>query len=275
MVDRMPIDWKRRVAGCRRGSIFEHAGSATRLTFRIVDILPRWWDRGRLCRSVPVPASHNVHPEFGLLCPTPRFRRRLRLVLAGLVVAGLGAGVMAATGGSKPETAANRVDAAYLAGTVPAASIPPSSATAGSRTTVVAAAPTAAEKPACVGDTRSEATCLAVKLRKPRMVRVATDRPAIAAVAIGRSSAPATGMIEAPLSGAGASGAMAKASEAEVAAASATGSKKSVTTAKKPKKTASRQNRRRDPYWYGAPSWREVEYQRGGYGRGGYGSNFW
>ena len=118
MVDRMPIEWKRRVAGCRRGSIFEHAGSATRLTFRIVDILPRWWDRGRLCRSVPVPASHNVHPEFGLLCPTPRFRRRLRLVLAGLVVAGLGAGVMAATGGSKPETAANRVDAAYLAGTV-------------------------------------------------------------------------------------------------------------------------------------------------------------
>jgi hypothetical protein len=275
MVDRMPIKWKRRVAGCRRGSIFEHAGSATRLTFRTVDILPRWWDRGRLCRSVPVPASHNVHPEFGLLCPTPRFRRRLRLVLAGLVVAGLGAGVMAATGGSKPETAANRVDAAYLAGTVPAASIPPSSATAGSRTTVVAAAPTAAEKPACVGDTRSEATCLAVKLRKPRMVRVATDRPAIAAVAIGRSSAPATGMIEAPLSGAGASGAMAKASEAEVAAASATGSEKSVTTAKKPKKTASRQNRRRDPYWYGAPSWREVEYQRGGYGRGGYGSNFW
>ena len=222
-----------------------------------------------------MPASHNVHPEFGLLCPTPRFRRRLRLVLAGLVVAGVGAGVMAATGGSKPETAANRVDAAYLAGTVPAASIPPSSATAGSRTAVVAGAPTAAEKPACVGDTRSEASCLAVKLRKPRMVRVATDRPAIAAVAIGRSAAPATGMIEAALSGAGASGAMAKASEAEVAAASATGSEKSVTTAKKPKKTASRQNRRRDPYWYGAPSWREVEYQRGGYGRGGYGANFW
>ena len=61
-----------------------------------------------------MPASHNVHPEFGFLCPTPRFRRRLRLVLAGLVVAGIGAGVMAATGGSKPDAAANRVDAAYL-----------------------------------------------------------------------------------------------------------------------------------------------------------------
>jgi hypothetical protein len=33
-----------------------------------------------------VPASYNVHPEFGFLCPTPRFHRRVRLVLAGLVV---------------------------------------------------------------------------------------------------------------------------------------------------------------------------------------------
>jgi hypothetical protein len=245
------------------------------LTFRVVDILPRWWDRGRLCRSVPVPASHNVHPEFGLLCPTPRFRRRLRLVLAGLVVAGLGAGIMAATGGSKPEAAANRVDAASLARTVPAASTPRSSAAVGSRTGVVEGAPTTADKPACIGDTRSDANCLAVKPRKPRMVRVATDRPAIAAVAIGRSAAPAPGMIDVALPGAGPPGAMAKASEAEVAAASTTGSEKSVATAKKPKKSASRQNRRRDPYWYGAPSWREVEYQRGGYGRGGYGSNFW
>lgn len=222
-----------------------------------------------------MPASHNVHPEFGFLCPTPRFRRRLRLVLAGLVVAGLGAGVMAATGRSKPETAAKRVDAASFAGTAPAASTPPSFATVGSRTAVVEGAPTTADKSACVGDTRSAGNCLAVKLRKPRMVRVATDRPAIAAVAIGRSTDPATGMIDVALSGTGPSSAMAKASEAEVAAASATGSEKSVITAKKPKKSASRQNRRRDPYWYGAPSWREVEYQRGGYGRGGYGSNFW
>jgi hypothetical protein len=182
---------------------------------------------------------------------------------------------MAATGGSKPEAAANRVDAASFVGTAPAASTPPSFATVRPRMAVVEGAPATADKPACVGDIRSDGNCLAVKLRKPRMVRVATDRPAIAAVAIGRSAAPATGMIEAALSTTGASGAMAKASEAEVAAASVPGSEKSVTTAKKPKKSASRQNRRRDPYWYGAPSWREVEYQRGGYGRGGYGYNFW
>ena len=44
-----------------------------------------------------MPASYNVHPEFGFLCPTPRVHRWVRLVLAGLVVAGLGAGVLAAT----------------------------------------------------------------------------------------------------------------------------------------------------------------------------------
>jgi hypothetical protein len=155
---------------------------------------------------------------------------------------------------------------------------------------VVEGAPTTADKPACIGDTRSDANCLAVKPRKPRMVRVATDRPAIAAVAIGRSAAPAPGMIDVALPGAGPPGAMAKASEAEVAAASTTGSEKSVAAAKKPKKSASRQNRRRDPYWYGAPSWREVRVdawaargyaprerddQRGGYARGGFIPNVW
>jgi hypothetical protein len=222
-----------------------------------------------------VPASQYVHPEFGFLCPTPRFRRRLRLALAGLVVAGLGAGVMAATDGSKPDAAATRVDAASLAGTIPAASSAASSAAVGSRTAVVEGTQTATDKTSCVGDTQSEANCFSVKPRKPRMVRVATDRPAIAAVALGRNAAPATGIVDATLPGAGHSSAMAKASEAEVAAASSTGSEKSVATPKKAKRSAKRQAPRRDPYWYGAPSWREVEYQRGGYGRGGFAPNFW
>jgi hypothetical protein len=69
--------------------------------------------------------------------------------------------------------------------------------------------------------------------------------------------------------------ALAKASDAEVATASTTVSEKRVATPKKVKKTVSRRAPRRDPYWYGAPSWREVEYQRGGYGRGGFTPNFW
>jgi hypothetical protein len=122
-----------------------------------------------------VPASYNVHPEFGFLCPTPRFHRRVRLVLAGLVVG------WCLFGG---------------------------------------------------GDL---------------------------------------------LFGYGRARALAKASDAEVATASTAVSEKQVATPKRAKKTktVSRRVPRRDPNWYGAPSWREVEYQRGGYGRDGFTPNFW
>ena len=208
-----------------------------------------------------MPASYNVHPEFGFLCPTPRFHRRVRLVLAGFVAAGLGAGVLAATYSSRQEMTTNRVDAPSVAVTMPA---------------TVLASPQGTQalagKPGCVSDTQSDANCLPVKLRKPRMVRVATDRPALAGVALGRT-APTPVLIDTPP--ARAESALAKASDAEVATASTTVPEKRVATPKKAKKMASRRAPRRDPYWYGAPSWREVEYQRGGYGRGGFTLNFW
>jgi len=206
-----------------------------------------------------VPASYNVHPEFGFLCPTPRFHRRVRLVLAGFVAAGLGAGVLAATYSSRQEMTTNRVDAPSVAVTMPA---------------TVLASPQGTQalagKPGCVSDTQSDANCFSVKPRKPRMVRVATDRPALAGVALGRT-APTPVLIDTPPARAGS--ALAKASDAEVAAASTTISEKQVAKPKKAKKTASRRAPR--PYWYGAPAWREVEYQRGGYGRGGFTPNFW
>ena len=37
-----------------------------------------------------MPAAHYVHPEFGLLCPTPRLRRRLRIVFACMILAWIG-----------------------------------------------------------------------------------------------------------------------------------------------------------------------------------------
>jgi hypothetical protein len=206
-----------------------------------------------------VPASYNVHPEFGFLCPTPRFHRRVHLVLAGLVVAGLGVAVLAATDSSKQEMTTNRVDAPPVAVTMPGMILSPQGAQA------------LPAKPGC-GDTQSDANCFSVKLRKPRMVRVATDRPALAGVALGRT-APTQVLIDTPPAHAGS--ALAKASDAEVAAASTTISEKQVAKPKKAKKTASRRAPRRDPYWYGAPSWREVEYQRGGYVRGGFTPNFW
>ena len=206
-----------------------------------------------------MPASYNVHPEFGFLCATPRFHRQVRLVLAGFVAAGLGAGVLAATYSSRQEMTTNRVDAPPVAVTMPGMILSPQGAQA------------LPAKPGC-GDTQSDANCFSVKLRKPRMVRVATDRPALAGVALGRT-APTQVLIDTPPAHAGS--ALAKASDAEVAAASTTISEKQVVKPKKAKKTASRRAPRRDPYWYGAPSWREVEYQRGGYGRGGFTPNFW
>jgi len=208
-----------------------------------------------------VPASYNIHPEFGFLCPTPRFHRRVRLVLAGFVAAGLGAGVLAATYSSRQEMTTNRVDAPPVAVTMPGMILSPQGAQA------------LPAKPGCVSENQSDASnCLSVKPRKPRMVRVATDRPALAGVALGRT-APTQVLIDTPPAHAGS--ALAKASDAEVATASTTVPEKHVATPKKAKKTASRRAPRRDPYWYGAPSWREVEYQRGGYGRGGFTPNFW
>ena len=82
-------------------------------------------DRGEACWSSAVPASQYAHPEFGLLCPTPRFRRRLHLALAGLVVGALGVGVMAARDGTKPDIATTGTDAAFIAGTIPGTSPSP------------------------------------------------------------------------------------------------------------------------------------------------------
>jgi hypothetical protein len=161
-----------------------------------------------------------------------------------------------------------------MAVTMPAIILASPPATVGSRMPWVEGAQAPAGKPACVSDTQSDANCSSVKPRKPRMVRVATDRPALAGVALGRT-APTQVLIDTAPPPARAGSALAKASDTEVAIASTTVSEKHVATPKKAKKTASRRAPRRDPYWYGAPSWREVEYQRGGYGRGGFTPNFW
>src|SRR3954468_8680076 len=90
-------------------------------------------DRGEACWSSAVPASRFAHPEFGLLCPTPRFRRRLHLALTALVVGALGAAVMGASDRTKPGTTATGADVAFIAGTIPGTSPSPSSAAIGSR----------------------------------------------------------------------------------------------------------------------------------------------
>jgi hypothetical protein len=236
-----------------------------------------------------VPAFRYIHPEFGFFCPTPPFRRRLRVALACLVVAGVGAAVMATADGLKLAAAVTRADEASIAETTPARSLAPF-ATVVTRLPIVAGAQTTAGKSSCVGDTRTEGNCVSVKLRKPRMVWVANNRPAIAAIALGRSAAPTTGSIDAALLAAhtGSQGDPARPGEAAVAAAT-TEPQNAVATPKnkKAQKSARGQNHRRDQYQYGTPSWREVrvddwatrgyarDYQRGVYGRGGFTPNFW
>ena len=61
-----------------------------------------------------MPASDYIHPEFGFFCPTPRLRRRLRVALACLVVAGVGAAVMATADGPKLPAAVTRADEASI-----------------------------------------------------------------------------------------------------------------------------------------------------------------
>src|SRR5437016_9957241 len=182
-----------------------------------------------LCWRRPVPASHYIHPEFGFFCPTPRFRRRLRVALACLVVAGVGAAVMATADGPKLAAEVTRADEASIAETSPATSLAPFAAVV-PRLPIVAGAQTAADKPSCLGDTRTEGNCVSVKLRKPRMVWAANDRPAIAAVALGRSAAPTTGSMDAALLAAhtGSQGDPARPGEAAVVAASSTQDRKST-----------------------------------------------
>ena len=240
-----------------------------------------------------MPASHYIHPEFGFFCPTPRFGRRLRVALACLVVAGVGAAMMTAADRPKFAAPVTRADEASIAETTTATSLAPFASVV-SRLLIVAGAQTTADKPSCVGESQTEGNCVSVKLRKPRMVWVANNRPAIAAVALGHSAAPTTGSIDAALLAGrtGSQGDPARPGEAAVAAASSTEPQNAVATSKnkKAQKSARGQNHRRDQYRYGAPSWREVrvddwttrgyaprerDYQRGAYGRGGFTPNFW
>jgi hypothetical protein len=200
---------------------------------------------------------------------------------------------MATADGLKLAAAVTRADEASIAETTPARSLAPF-ATVVTRLPIVAGAQTTAGKSSCVGDTRTEGNCVSVKLRKPRMFWVANDRPAIAAVALGRSAAPTTGGIDVALLAArtDSQGDPARPGEAAVAAASSTEPQNAVATPKnkKAQKSARGQNHRRDQPRYGASSWREVrvddwaargyaprerDYQRGAYGRGGFTPNFW
>ncbi|MGA7487863.1 MAG: hypothetical protein WBW74_13120 [Xanthobacteraceae bacterium] len=204
-----------------------------------------------------------VHPEFGLFCPTPRLRRWLRVALV-LIAGGAGGLAVMASGHDPVAESALAVaavdedaDVATRPATIPAPSIVARSTRAAER------ALTDAGKPSCVGDTwvYLDGKCVAVKPRKPRMVRVPVYRPAIASIPLGRS-APAMTEGAKPVAGAAASrqGEGSKAAQAAPSNAATTAAaepaEQPAATPKKARKTAHNRSRRHDPYGY--DRWREV-----------------
>jgi hypothetical protein len=236
-----------------------------------------------------MPTAHDLHPDFGLLCPTKRLRRRMRIAVGCLLLA-LVAGVVLRASHSPPRT-------------LTSALVEPEAADAvtdpGQASAALLAAPsfTEAAKPGA-GNTdceRDDAThrtwayfegrCGADRARKP--LRAATARPALAGIALGRTPAPPqSAPALAPIPSI-----IAVERQAEPATSAATmptraeavtepSPRRSAAASKKPQKTARRENRRRDPAWRDAPSWREVRAAEWGaraygggerdYGRGGY-----
>jgi hypothetical protein len=247
-----------------------------------------------------MPAAHYAHPEFGLLCPTPRLRRKLRLGMACLIFALIGGAVLresnmppnansSSANSSGAMTAAHREEnggTSSAAGQLPAATLAP-------RSSLPAIAETGPVKNDCAQASAFRRTwayldgkCDKGTARKPRTVRVETDRPPLAAIAIGRIAVPErvpepAGFAPSVPTGREAHALKATpatpAAPAEVAAA-AEPPPRPATASKKSRKTAHSQQRRREPGGTEAVGWREVRtddwaargYGERDYGRGGY-----
>ena len=244
-----------------------------------------------------MPEAHYVHPEFGLFCPTPRLRRKLRLGLACLIFALIGGAVLRASNlppsansssvnSSSVMTAAHRGEGAATsadAGRLPAATL-------ATRPSLPAIAETGPVKNDCAHDSALhriwaylDGKCDKSRARKPRTVRVETDRPPIAAIAIGRIAAPervAEPASSAPSVPTGPQANPPKSAAAAPAemAASTEPSPRRAAASKKPQKTARSHQRRREPTGTDAVWWREVRAEDAGargygerdYGRGGF-----
>src|SRR5262245_43523563 len=244
-----------------------------------------------------MPAAHYVHPEFGLLCPTPRLRRRLRIVFACMILAWIGGAVLRAV--NAPPTAnpssANSLSTMTAAGGEKSAHTRSETGQAPAaglamRPSLPAVAETGVVEGACEQGSSLHRTwaylegkCVAGKARKPRAIRVETDRPPIAAIAIGRIAAPervaepASSAPSVPTGSQANPPKSAAAASAEMAASTEPSSRPAAAS-KKPRKTAHSQQRRREPGGTEAVGWREVRtddwgargYGERDYGRGGY-----
>jgi len=140
------------------------------------------------------PARH-FHPEFGYFCPSPSFRRKLRVAVACIVIGAIAgtSGVLVLKAAHDPD--ANRAMTFARIDDSPAGAEATSAAgqaiTSGERSRPPEAAKTGCEEGASVGQTWAylDGKCVAGRARKARTGRRAADGSAIAA------AAPASGAL--------------------------------------------------------------------------------
>jgi hypothetical protein len=251
-----------------------------------------------------MPSSRYLHPEFGYLGATSRWRRDLKVAVVSIFV-----GAIAGAGGLTVLIADRdaRTDGPATSARVEASAAQPASdpgptaqpTQQASRpslpTTETTPSPTdgagtirpetdgksnaakpdasgaAGSKAACDDSTWSQLDGKCVPQDKPRKLRLraANDAPAIGRAPVGRSTAPsapvASGSDDPQGPAPPPGAALAKPAEA---AAPAEPPAPSATPAKKPQKTARGHSRRRDQEWIEVPSWselREHEWRPRGY----------
>jgi hypothetical protein len=245
--------------------------------------------RGRAISEAAMPVAHDLHPDFGLLSPTKRLRRKMRIAVGCVLLALVAVAVLRASH-SPPRTLTSApvepevADAVTDSGQAPEALLAAPSSTE--------AAKPGAGNTNCELDNSAHRTwayfegrCGADRAHKP--LRAPTDRPPLAGISLGRTpSPPPSTPALAPIPPI-----IAVERQAEPSTSAATmptqadavtepSHRRSATVSKKPQKTTRRENRRRDPAWRDAPWGREVRAAEWGaraygggerdYGRGGY-----
>ena len=230
-----------------------------------------------------MPAAHDLHPDFGLLCPTKRLRRRMRIAVS-CVLFTLVAGLVLQASLSPPRTLTSALVDPEAADAVPAALLNAPSLTEADQP---GAGETDCERDNSAHRTwaYSEGRCGVDRARKP--LRAAIDRPPLAGITLGRTPAPAQSVpalapipsiIAVEQRSVPTMSAATMPRQAE--AATEPSRRRSAAASKNPQKTVRRENRRREPGWREAPWSREVRASEWGaraygggerdYGRGGY-----
>jgi hypothetical protein len=226
-----------------------------------------------------MPSARYVHPEFGYFCPTPRFRRRLRVLLSCMIVGGIGFAVLRA---GQDLTAAHSAASGNAAMMARAEIAPEAARTSDSAALGLRPALNQGLKTSCEEDTWAylDGKCVAGKERKPRMVRVPTNRPALATIPLGRGGAPAAGAAEPASTVAAAdgrkgdfllpkAGSSAQADVPVAAAVATEPSQQAAAAPRKPQRTAHSQNRRREREVHPGPAYGYASVPDQRYGGGG------